>query len=455
MNNTKIDIVIVGAGLTGLTIAFYVSKAGFKVKVLEKESRCGGVMQTHVEEGFTYESGPNTGVVSSTELVELFDDLGLEFEYPQPEAQARWIWKKGKWHALPSGLISAIATPLFSFKDKIRILGEPFRRKTDNKNETLAHLVKRRMGKSFLTYAVDPFISGIYAGDPAKLITRFAMPKLYALEQNYGSFIKGTIKKQQEAKTELEKRVNKNVFSVKGGLGKLIEVLAEKIGNENILTNVEQLKVMPIDGGFTSSYSIGDEIFKLESAKVITTTDAFSFSELCPFLPGHLVNSLSNISYAKVLQVAVGYRNWQGIPLPAFGGLVPSIEKKDILGILFPSSLFTNRAPEGGALLSVFMGGVKRPDLFEKSDEEIFKLTRDSLIEMLKTPNEPDFIRVFRYRRAIPQYDITTEARLEAIDNIHNMYPGFVIAGNLHNGIGMSDRVKQARQTAYRISFQS
>jgi protoporphyrinogen/coproporphyrinogen III oxidase len=180
------EIALIGSGLTGLTAAWYLKKYGFKVTIFEKSDRPGGVIRTHREKGFIYESGPNTGVLGHPEALELIEDLSpdCEIEIADAAAKARWIWKGDRWEPLPSGLLSAIMTPLFSFTDKLRILGEPFRRKGSDPEETLAHLVRRRMGKSFLQYAVDPFILGIYAGDPNFLVTKYALPKLYNLEQN-------------------------------------------------------------------------------------------------------------------------------------------------------------------------------------------------------------------------------------------------------------------------------
>jgi len=196
------DIVIIGAGLTGLTLAFYLKKQGTNVLVIEKSGKTGGVIQTVKDDGFVFETGPNTGVVGNPEVAELFEDLeGLcSLETANPSAKRRLIWKKGRWHALPSGFVSAVLTPLFTLKDKFKVLGEPFRRKGNNPKENLADLVKRRLGVSFLNYAIDPFISGIYAGDPKYLIPKYALPKLYALEQDYGSFIKGSIQKAKEKK---------------------------------------------------------------------------------------------------------------------------------------------------------------------------------------------------------------------------------------------------------------
>ena len=186
-------IAIIGAGLSGLTTAFYLKRHGIPFKVFEKADRAGGVIQTIEENGFTVETGPNTGSMSRPEAAVLFEDLkdDCTLEVADESAKARWIWMNDRWHTIPSGVLGGITTPLFSFSDKIRLLGEPFRKKGTNPEETIADLVRRRMGKSFLRNVVDPFISGVYSGDPEKLVTQYAIPKLYQLEQDYGSFIGG------------------------------------------------------------------------------------------------------------------------------------------------------------------------------------------------------------------------------------------------------------------------
>lgn len=457
MTKKDTDIIIVGAGLTGLTLAYYLRKAGKNVLMLEKNHYTGGVIQTIQQNGFTFESGPNTGVIATPELVELFENLGskIEIETPQNHSKSRWIWKSNRWHALPSGLQSAIATPLFSFFDKIRILGEPFRKKGTNPNETIANLVKRRMGKSYLTYAVDPFISGIYAGDPEHLVTRFALPKLHALEQNYGSFIKGAIKKSKLPKSELEKKTTREVFSVKGGLSHLINALTNEIGTESIITGIESLQIQHSKNGFQCRFKKDGQIETLTGLKVITTVDGHTLEDLLPFVEKKLLDKISCLNYAKVIQAVACYSNWKGIQLNAFGGLVPSAEKRDVLGILFPSALFENRAPENGAILSVFIGGIKKPDFFRKTDAEIESIVLKEVKEMMRCEEKPDLLRIYRYRKAIPQYELSTEKRLDAINSIEQKYKGLILAGNIRDGIGMADRVKQARNIANQIISES
>lgn len=449
-NTEKIQATIIGAGLTGLTLAFYLKKAGLKVKVLEKNAHIGGVIQTHREEGFIYETGPNSGVLSTPESVELFEDLGqdCELENANENSKARWIWKSGKWEPLPSGLVEGIKTPLFKFSDKVGMIKEPFTKKGENPNESVADLVRRRLGESFLHYAVDPFISGIYAGDPEKLITKYALPKLYNLEQDYGSFIRGAMKKKSLPKTEKEKKVTRDVFSVKNGLQNLIDALEKNIGKDNILLNVEDINIKG-KSPFHISYVYNGEQKTSSSDIVITTGSGYTLEKILPDIENTLIEKITNLKYAKVAQVIFGYKKWEGINLKSFGGLVPEKENKNVLGILFLSSIFSNRAPEGGALLSTFIGGARKPEIINLSDDDLLQKVKPDIKEMTGLNKfNPDILKIVRYQNAIPQYEISSKERYEAIEQIQKENPGLILAGNIRDGIGMSDRIAQARQIA-------
>ncbi|HKL32751.1 MAG TPA: FAD-dependent oxidoreductase, partial [Tangfeifania sp.] len=155
----------------------------------------------------------------------------------------------------------------------------------------------------------------------------------------------------------------------------------------------------------------------------------------------------------RVVQVALGFKNWQGLPLNAFGGLVPSVEQRRILGVLFLSSFLKNKAPENGALLSVFLGGIRQPEMIELSDEEIKQVVKEEVSEMMQLENySPDLVKVFRYNYAIPQYGFESEEKLKAISEIETENPGLILAGNVRDGIGIADRINQGRTIAGQIA---
>lgn len=454
MKKIKTDVVVIGAGLTGLTTAFHLSRRGIQVQVLERNDYAGGQIRTFREQGFVYESGPNTGVVSYPEVAELFAALGpsCELEAAREDAKRRLIWKGNRFHELPSGPVSAVTTPLFRLSDKFRILLEPFRPKGTDPDESVAALARRRLGRSFVDYAVDPFLSGVYAGNPQTLITRYALPKLYNLEQTYGSFIKGSIAKSREPKPERDKLATKQVFSARGGLDHLPQALARQIGEEHIFLGARDIAVHPApDGiGWLTACRQGGEPCEVRSRYVVTTVGAYSLPALLPFVDKAEMDCISNLVYAAVIQASVGITDTCGKQFNAFGGLVPSREKRDVLGILFPSACFVGRAPEGGALFSFFMGGRMREDLFRLSDAEIEAIILRDLHEMLKLPAEvqPAYIRLFRHEKAIPQYEKSSGDRLRAVSRIEQQYPGLIVAGNLRDGIGMADRIRQGTTVA-------
>lgn len=447
------EIVIIGAGLTGLTTAYYLARKGRQVVVLERMEIPGGQIQTHSEEGFVFESGPNTGTLSNPEVAELMADLEqtsggkCRIETAPDASKRRLIWKGSRFHDLPSGPVSAVTTPLFTLGDKFRILGEPWRKKGTDPNESVGALARRRLGKSFVDYAVDPFLSGVYAGNPDTLITRYALPKLYNLEQNYGSFIRGSIAKMKEPKTDRDRQATKQVFSAVGGLGQITHALADYLGTQRLLLGVREVKVRPTENGWSVSYMDKEgRRQEIKSHQVVTTCGAYCLPDLLPFVDNGTMHQLNNLKYAPVVEISVGVRDTFGGDYQAFGGLVPSCEQKQVLGILFPSACFTGRAPEGGALFSYFIGGVKQAELLDRSDDELAALVEQYFHTMLKFPAQakPDLIRIFRHLRAIPQYEVTSGERLEAIERLQHDYQGLTIAGNLRDGIGMAHRIKQA-----------
>lgn len=448
METQQTDILVIGAGLTGLTVAFHLTRNGRKVHLLECNDRVGGQIHTLRENGFVFESGPNTGVVSYPEVAELFSALSPAccLETAHDEAKRRLIWKGNSFRDLPSGLLSAITTPLFTLTDKFRILGEPFRAKGTNPDESVGELAARRLGQSFLRYAVDPFLSGVYAGDPMKLVTRYALPKLYNLEQEYGGFIKGTLAKARLPKTERDRLATKKVFSATGGLDRLTDALAQAIGMNQITLSASGITLRPSGSGWQADYTTASGQQSLLAGQVITTTGAYSLPELLPFIDKDDMDKISNLHYAPVVQASVGIRNTGRLNFNAFGGLVPSCEKKEVLGILFPSACFDGRAPEGGALFSFFIGGVKHAALTRLPDAELEELILRQFHTMLKFPAgvEPDMIRIFRHPQAIPQYELSSGERFRTIEKLEKRYPGLTLAGNIKGGIGMADRIRQA-----------
>ncbi len=460
-NGIDTPVVIIGGGLTGLAAAAQFDKCNVPFVLLEKSHRLGGQIQTRHQSGYTYEVGPNTGSVSAPEVVELFDYAAptAKLEVADPASECRWIWKGSRFHALPNGPVSGLSTPLFSWRDKLSLPFEPFRKRGTDPNETVGHLAQRRLGKSMVDYAVDPFIGGVYAGDPYHFITRFALPKLYALEQNYGSFIGGSIRKAfSEKKTARDRLATKKVFSAEGGLDNLVQGIylrAKQKGQFVLSTRDILLQEGPNKTWQVSYLDESDRRHTLTTQFVVTTVRG---DQLVPILPPTIADEagvLSDFPYAPMIEVVVGFDHLPGVTRNAFGGLVPSREHRNVLGILFPSSCFRGRVPHSdSALFTLFMGGMRDRHLFDgKSRNEIIRMGLDELYTMMQIPSgiEPSLLEMVQYTHAIPQYDQSYEKRFQALERIGRAYPTLVIAGGMRDGIGMAKRIAQGMEVAKKV----
>jgi oxygen-dependent protoporphyrinogen oxidase len=305
------------------------------------------------------------------------------------------------------------------------------------------------MGKSFLEYAVDPFILGVYAGDPGYLVPKYALPKLYNLEQNFGSFIGGSIKKGFQKKDEQAKKITRKVFSAKGGLSNLVNALHQSSGPGNFSFGVQDIKISRENGLYKITGNQNGNLIEVSAKKVITTSGAHSLNSLLPFIEPSEISKIVNLKYARVIEVTLGFNNWKGRSLDGFGGLIPFKENRDVLGYLFLSSFLENKAPEGGALLTIFMGGVRKDSIVDLPDDKIKEIVARETIDLMQLSEfKPDLLKINRYTHAIPQYGADSGIRFETIEKIQKEHAGLFIGGNLRNGIGMADRIKQGKELA-------
>lgn len=444
-------VVIIGGGLTGLSLAAQLDMKGVPFVLLERNDRLGGQVRTVREDGFVFEVGPNTGTVSTPEVIELFEYAApnVELEVADSAANSRWIWKGDRFYPIPSGVWSGLTTPLYSWKDKFGILLEPFRKKGNNPNETVGELAERRLGKSIVDYTIDPFIGGIYAGDPYTLVTRLAMPKLYNLEQRYGSFIGGALKKARQPKSERDKKATKKIFSAVGGLENLIRAVSEKVVRTGrIELEAKDIKIDKCGNAWATSFVDNKgERHVLLSRHVVSTVRADILPQLFSDEWGNRLANIATLPYAPVTEVCVGFKHLPDISRAAFGALVPSKERREVLGILFPSSCFNGRTEySDGALFTVFMGGLRNKELFfNNTPDEQREIALRELYAMMKLPKDivPDMVHVECYPKAIPQYDLATESRQRDMEEIEKANPGLHLAGGMIGGIGMADRITQ------------
>lgn len=428
-------IAIIGAGISGLTTAYVLKKNGFTVDIFDKSPIPGGVIQTLHENGFLCELGPSTLMINDLRILNLLKELGLENTIidNNPKSQERYIVKNAIPTPVPRSLLSFIKTPLFSLKAKLRLLKEPFIKKQENPNETVAHFVKRRLGPEFLDYAVEPFVSGVYAGDPEQLSIRHAFPKLYNLENTAGSLFKGAFKKKKNPY-----QIKSRTISFKQGMAtlplKLAEILKESLHLESTILSITQK-----DHNWELSYQCKG-IQKTESySDIILTVPAYQLNDLP--LPPSILQSLAplkKITYAPIAVVTHAF-NPQSIPNAprGFGLLIPSKEGFKTLGTLFTSSMFPDQTPKGYITLRTFVGGTRNPNIYNESPETIENKVWNDLTTLFDIKDFPVYSHVHIWEKAIPQYNLEYQQFLDAIDNTEKRFPGIHFIGNYRTGISL------------------
>jgi protoporphyrinogen/coproporphyrinogen III oxidase len=450
------SIAVIGGGITGLTAAFQLQRQNLPVTVYEAGARAGGVIQSIREQGYLAEFGPNTLLETSPKIGDLIKDLGLVERrlYSDPRAENRYLVRGRKPVPLPGSAGAFLSTPLFSTGAKLRLLWEPFvRRSQAGREESVAQFVKRRIGQEFLDYAINPMIAGVYAGDPARLSVQHAFPKLHALEQRYGSLILGQIlgARERKRRAEVSKQSAKKV-SFDEGLQVLTDTLRTSLGAAvRLRCPVTAIRQDATGWTVTTRGPGGDE--QLEHSAVVYTGPAYRLPEI-QLKTERPINCapLTQVQYPPVASVVLGFRRADVThPLDGFGMLIPEVEKFHILGALFSSSLYPNRAPEGHVTLTSYIGGTRAPDLAFRSTEELVELTTQDLRVLLGVSGKPTYQHCFLFPKAIPQYEVGYGRFKELMNSMESKAPGLFLAGNYRDGISLSDSIVSGCNVAGRV----
>jgi oxygen-dependent protoporphyrinogen oxidase len=432
-------VAVIGGGISGLTTAFLLKRKGIDVTLFEASPVVGGNVQTIERDGYTIEQGPNS-LIRSPKLIELIRLLGIEDKVlpASPSAKKRYILSWGRLEAMgPKSFVKGY----FSMRTLIGLVREPFVRSVSPEYESVADFVSRRISREFLDKAIDPFVSGVYAGDPADLSMRSAFPKLYEMERDFGSLIRGSImRKKDKADPEFPR-----TFSFRGGLKTWIDALSASIG-DSIRTSTSVSTIENLD---ECRFGVKGEEFDA----VVIATPAFVAAELIDSRDAALAEILRDVNYPQLVVVILGFKPGDvGRDLDGFGFLIASKENRPILGTLFHSAVFPERAPAGHQLLVTFVGGVRSGDkLNTRSDEELKNLVLGQLNEILGVTGDPDLVHIKRWKNAIPQYRVGYEDVTKACSDFEADNPGLYFCSNFYRGVSMGDCVKNAFDTAERI----
>lgn len=442
-------IVVIGGGISGLSIAWAISRSdpATEVVVLERGRRTGGNICTEVVDGYRCESGPDGFLDNAPATLELARQLGLEGRL-QPSSDAarrRYIFRKGTLHEVPTGPLAFLTTGLLSVRGKVRLLCEPFGPKAPGGDESIFGFASRRIGREAASVMVDSMVSGVFAGDARTLSLRACFPKMWELEHTYGSLVKALLATRKSRKKEdAAGAPSGRLTSFVNGMSELVEALTDRLGPAIRLATPATF-VRRLDGG---GWQVGIPGGRIDADAVVMTGPSSEAATLMYPLDESLAEDLNRIRTAPLAVVCLGYDATAAGPLPGFGFLVPRSEGVRMLGALWETSIYTNRAPEGKALLRVMIGGALDPDAAAVPDAELVQTVRDELQRTMGLYAVPEFVRIVRHRRGIPQYAGGHLDRLQRIDGALTRLPGLHLAGNSYRGVSINSCIAEAATLA-------
>ncbi len=456
----KKTITILGAGISGLTAAYWLYKNGYDIKILELNSEPGGSMQTLTDNDFLIDFGPNSGLETTPLIRQIVDEVGFSNEmiYASESSNKRYILRNGELHALPTSPPAFLKTKLFSTKAKLRLFAEPLIGKSnDGYYQSMSDFVRRRLGQEFLDYAIDPFVSGVFAGDPYKLSVKSAFPKLYRLEEVYGGLIKGMIKGAKERKQRTEKsKQNAKMFSFLNGMQTFPAAIAEKL-KQNIcyncrVTSVERSAESDELNKWKVVYEKDGQRLDEASDYILSTLPSYISANIFKGIDPNLSIHLENIYYPPVMVLYLGFKKESiGQPLDGFGYLIPSKEKKTYLGAIWSSSIFPNRSNDDFAAFTLFIGGARAPHLFEIEKDKLIGIVLNEFKETMRINGEPVVIKEKLWEKAIPQYNVGYIEHENYFDKFEKENQGLFLGGNYRGGISVGDCVKNSEVIFKRI----
>jgi len=440
------DVAIVGGGISGLATAWFARRRGLSVIVLEAEGEVGGTIRSTMRDDFLIEAGPTSTLSRGGALDELIEALEIGFEVMEADRRVRrYIVRHDRLVPLPMGPGRFLLSSLFSVGAKLRVLGEPFRRPL-RQEESIAQFVRRRLGPEILDWAVDPFVSGVYAGDPERLSLREALPRLHMLEVEHGSLIVGALRHGRGGESGAQPRGRLIAFH--RGMQVLPNALARALGDA-VHTGAPVQRIAARDGSWLLATPEGEHLAR----RAVLALPAYRAAALLAPLDRELAETLDFIHYPPVASVALGFERGQvGHRLDGFGALFPRRLGRETLGVIFSSSLFPGRAPDGAVLLTAFIGGTRNPGIREREPAELIERVLADLRPLLRIRGEPVLRQATLWPKAIPQYELGYGERLARIDAGAARWPGLYLAGNWRGGVSLADSVANAARLAARLA---
>jgi protoporphyrinogen/coproporphyrinogen III oxidase len=445
-------VVVIGAGISGLTAAYRLHRAGARVTLLEASNRVGGVIHTVHEQGCLLETGPDCWASNKPAALGLATELGLADQVIGTREGVRrsFILHKGTLKRLPEGFFllspmsirALLKTPILSWSGKARMALELFKgARRDDQDESLASFVRRRFGREALARIAQPMVAGIYTADPEKLSLKATFPEFLKMEQEQGSVIKALRKR---ARTDTQAAAASGprygmFVTLTHGMSALTDALAAALPDVRLNTPVHELR----------RAGTGWKVDSLDAEAVVLALPAPQAALLLRETDSVLADALGQIEYAGAAVANFIFERSQiGHALDGMGAVIPAVEGRRIIAVSFSSVKFEGRAPEGRAVVRVFMGGALQSEIAKLPQAEQIALALAELRHLIGVQGEPQFALASGHAGAMPQYHVGHLDRVAGIREQAKNHPTLAVIGNAFDGVGIPDCVRGANEAA-------
>jgi oxygen-dependent protoporphyrinogen oxidase len=464
-------VVIVGGGITGLAIAHALEKAEQRcdVRIVEAGSHLGGNVVTIRHNGFIIDAGPDSWVASKPHATRLAKAVGLGDELigTRPDTRRVHIVWQRKLYPMPEGLIFGVPTEikpiidseLLGWDAKVRAgldLLVPPRRWKEDDDESLGSFISRRLGPDVAERIAGPLLGGIFAGDPYSLSARACVPQLVEAEREHGSLVLAmrALKAKRRDQSPAGGVEPSAFISLKRGVGDLVINVAHRLRDAEVFTRRAARRVDRLPEGDTRGRWIVETTEgPLYADDVALAVPALVVAPLVAGFDPELADMCSKIAYTSTATIFLAYRKYDvRHPLDSVGFLVPRAENRPILACTFVSSKWDHRAPAGQILLRIFVGGAGNEAMLERDDEELVRIARGQVLDLLGIERPPMFAKVFRFRNATPQPYVGHIPRVRRILTRVATHRGLHVGGNGYLGTGIPDAIRQGEEIAARIT---
>jgi len=452
MTSTPRDVVVLGGGISGLTVAWQLHKAGVDVCLLEADGEVGGCTQTEERDGFFLEKGPFNVLVRDPAFEDLIDGVANEVKVitASNAARKRFIYRRGGLRQVPTNPISLAITPLLTLGGRLGLVtGMLLAARATEEEETIEQVAVRRFGRDVADTMISAVVSGIFAGDTRKLSLRACFPAVADVDRDARSLLGYGLSRAFSSKGK-RKRKYKGLISVEGGLGMLTKALGNALGSD-LLTNYQVESVREADGGYeiTPKTQNGTNT-PIRCRRLVIAPQATVASKLLGPLVPQASEILDSIESSSLVVLNLGFRRSDvGHPLDGYGFLVPHNESDfPLMGVLWADSIFPHFAPDDKRLLRVFIGGANNPQAVDRSDEDLLATAMEGMRDLLAVSGDPVLVDICRYKAAIPQYHIGHTEKIERLRTLVAQKPGLHLAGNYLEGVGVNDCIKYSAKLA-------